>query len=242
MPFSGQLPSARRVAAAVAATIAISCLANCAAFPSAVRDGTLGKPLVSSRVDAKSRAISTRGAILAASAGTYIDQLLADRDSTIERWSSRVTRPLRVWIDSSEIVAGAQAVYPATVRAAFQEWAATGIPIKVSYVDSPGVADIRVRWIDRLNKKTGSTTWRTDHAGWMLSGDITLATHISDGQTLDSRGMRAIALHETGHALGLSHSLDPADVMAALVHVDSLSATDRNTIKLVYSLQAGPVQ
>ncbi len=239
MLSSGQKLSVRRVVAAVAAATAISGLVNCAAFPSGMRDGTLGKPLVS---NPKTRGFTERGAILAAAAGTYIDQLLVDRDSTIERWSNRVSKPLRVWIDSSETVSGPQAGYPAAVRAAFQDWAATGIPIKVSYVDAPGAADIRVRWIDRLNRKTGSTTWRTDHGGWMLSGDITLATHISDGSTLDNRGMRAIALHETGHALGLSHSLDPADVMSALVHVDSLSTTDRNTIKLVYSLSAGPVQ
>ena len=75
----------------------------------------------------------------------------------------------------------------------------------------------------------------------MLAGDITLATHISDGQSLDARGMRAIALHETGHALGLSHSGESTDVMAALVRVDGLSAPDRNTIRLLYTYQAGPV-
>ena len=165
-----------------------------------------------------------------------------DRDSTLERWDERVDRPLRIWIDSTPTISGAQAGFPAAVRAAFRDWAAVGIPVRFTYVDSPGIADIRVRWTDRLNRKTGSTTWRTDHTGWMLAGDITLATHISDGQSLDHRGMRAIALHETGHALGLSHSRDSSDVMAALVRVDGLSASDRNTIKLLYSLPAGHVR
>jgi len=71
---------------------------------------------------------------------------------------------------------------------------------------------------------------------------VASATHISDGQSLDARGMRAIALHETGHALGLSHSGEASDIMAALVRVDGLSAQDRNTIKLLYSYPAGPVQ
>ena len=179
--------------------------------------------------------------LLAAAQGTYIDQVLLDRDSTLERWSPRVTAPLRVWIDTSDVITGVQAGFPAAVRAAFKEWASTGIPLNVEYVNTPGSADIRVRWIDHLNHKTGSTTWRTDRSGWMLAGDITLATHISDGQPLDARGMRAIALHETGHALGLSHSKDPGDVMAGLVHVDGISITDRNTIRLLYSMPAGPV-
>lgn len=188
------------------------------------------------------RARLSRITLLAAAQGTYIDQVLLDRDSTIERWAPRVMTPLRIWIDSSDVIAGAQAGFPAAVRAAFAEWESTGIPLRVQYVSSPGDADIRVRWIEHLNHKTGSTTWRTDRGGWMLAGDITLATHISDGQPLDGRGMRAIALHETGHALGLSHSKDPGDVMAALVHVDGISVTDRNTIRLIYSTPAGPVR
>ena len=168
--------------------------------------------------------------------------MLLDRDSTLERWSPRVTAPLRVWIDTSDVITGVQAGFPAAVRAAFKEWASTGIPLNIEYVNTPGSADIRVRWIDHLNHKTGSTTWRTDRSGWMLAGDITLATHISDGASLDARGMRAIALHEVGHALGLSHSNDPHDIMAPLVRVDDLSLTDRNTIRLLYSLPAGHVQ
>jgi hypothetical protein len=37
----------------------------------------------------------------------------------------------------------------------------------------------------------------------------------------------------------LSHSADPNDIMAALVHVDSISQVDRNTIRLIYTLPAG---
>lgn len=241
MSFRRQLSSLGRVLAVAAASTALGGLLNCAAFPSTARDGTLSATLTSNspRVAAKTR--TPRGAIIAGAAGTYIDQLLADRDSTLERWSDHMDRPLRIWIDSTTTIGGAQAGYPAAVRAAFRDWSATGIPLRFAYVASPRDADIRVRWTDHLSRKTGSTTWRTDHNGWMLAGDITLATHISDGQSLDGRGMRAIALHETGHALGLSHSGEPGDIMAALVRVDGLSAPDRNTIKLLYSLPAGPV-
>jgi predicted Zn-dependent protease len=225
------------VLAVVAASTAVGGALSCAVFPSTGRDGTLGSTLSSS----SGRLGLTRGEILAAAPGTYIDQLLADRDSTLERWAEHVDKPLRVWIDSGTTIRGAQAGYPAAVRAALRDWSSTGIPLRFVYVGSPRSADIRVRWIDYLKRKTGSTTWRTDRGGWMLAGDITLATHISDGQALDARGMRAIALHEIGHALGLSHSDDPSDVMAALVRVDSLSTQDRNTIRLLYTLPAGPV-
>jgi len=241
MSYRGRLSSLGHVLAVVAASTAIGGVLSCAAFPAAARDGTLSSTLSSSSSRTSARARASRGEIIAAAPGTYIDQLLADRDSTFERWPDRVSKPLKIWIDSSTTIGGAQAGFPAAVRAAFRDWSATGIPLRFMYVSSARDADIRVRWTDRLNKKTGSTTWRTDRTGWMLAGDITLATHISDGQALDARGMRAIALHETGHALGLSHSGEATDIMAALVRVDGLSAPDRNTIKLLYSYPAGPV-
>jgi len=241
MSYRGKVPSFGRAVAIVVAFTATAGLLNCAPFPAAARDGTLSSALTKNTSRAAERARPSRGAILADAAGTYIDQLLADRDSTLERWPNHVDKPLRIWIDSSATIDGPQAGFPAAVRSAFRDWAATGIPMRFAYVDSPKDADIRVRWTDHLNHKTGSTTWRTDRTGWIQAGDIVLATHISDGQSLDARGMRAIALHETGHALGLSHSSDPTDIMAGLVRVDGLSAPDRNTIRLLYSWPAGPV-
>jgi hypothetical protein len=209
-------------------------MADCARFGS-TRAGALDATLFPA-----SRPRATIGEIMSEAGGTYMDRVLADRDSTIERWPDRVAEPLRVWIDTASRLSGILTKYPQTVRDAFAEWASTGIPIRVRYVESPKHADIRVRWTDHLPKKTGSTTWHTDDSGVLTSGDITLATHISDGYPLDTHGMRAIALHEIGHALGLSHSADKHDIMAPLVRVDELSASDRGTIKLLYSYPAGP--
>jgi hypothetical protein len=227
----------RRALIVAMAIFATAGIADCTTFTLArdgISNGTLGAP--------SARARATLDEILLGAEGTYIGQLLADRDSTIERWPARTTRPLRIWIDSSETVAGPQSGYPSAVRAAFEEWSRTGIPIHVTYVDKDKDADVRVRWTDRLDHKTGSTTWRTDRGGQLTSSDITLATHVSDGHSLDARGMRAIALHEVGHALGLSHSDDSRDIMAPLVRVDGLSPSDRGTIKLLYSLPAGHIR
>ena len=235
MSFRKFFPSVGRVLTGVAAMVAVAGIANCASFS--------GRNTLGGIIEAPSltRAHATLDEILLGANGTYIDRVLADRDSTIERWPDHLVQPLRVWIDSTPLLSGLQADYPGAVRAAFDQWQFTGIGLRVIYVNQPDDADVRVHWTDHLSHKTGSTTWRTDHAGWITSSDITLATHISDGQLLDERGMHAIALHEVGHALGLSHSQDPRDIMAPLVRVDGLSASDRSTIKLLYSLPAGHV-
>jgi predicted Zn-dependent protease len=66
-----------------------------------------------------------------------------------------------------------------------------------------------------------------------------LATHMGDGRPLDGQSLRAIALHEIGHLIGLAHSDDGHDVMAPLVRVTALSAADRATARLLYTLPAG---
>lgn len=224
-----------RALTTVAATIAALGVVNCTSLTSGTRNGTLGV-LSSARIPGA--ALSD---VLLESNGTYISRILSERDSTFERWTAHVDAPLRVWIDSGFAIGGQRGVFPSVVRGAFTEWSETGIPIRFTFVTNSRDADIRVKWTDHLEHKTGSTTWRTDRVGWLTESEITLATHISSGQELDARGMRAIALHEIGHALGLPHSIDAHDIMAPLVRVDDLSDTDRNTIKVLYSFGAGHV-
>ena len=228
-----------RVAGTLGTAIVTAAALNCTAYTASGRDGTLDGLTEPRRSPAD---FISREAVLSAAPGTYIEQVLADRDSTIERWPAHVAQPLKVWIDSTSLLNGSQANFPDAVRAAFTTWGTAGIPLRFNFIPSSHDADIRVHWTPHLDHKTGSTTWRTDRNGWLTQGDITLATHISDGMPLDMRGMRAIALHEVGHALGLSHSLNPKDIMAPLIRVDVLSLSDRNTIKLLYSFPAGTIR
>jgi predicted Zn-dependent protease len=69
-----------------------------------------------------------------------------------------------------------------------------------------------------------------------------LAIHHRGGEPLDSSAVRAIALHEVGHLIGLDHTSDTANIMTPKVRVKELSEADRATARLLYALPAGKVK
>src|SRR5215475_5365715 len=159
MSHRQSLPVIGRLLTVAVAMVVVAGISDCARFGSATRDGSLDETLYPTRPRV------TLGEVMSGAAGTYIDRLLADRDSTIERWPDHVARPLTIWIDTASELSGILTHYPETVRTAFAQWATTGIPLRFAFVSSSRNADIRVHWTDRLPHKTGSTTWRTDRSG-----------------------------------------------------------------------------
>jgi hypothetical protein len=173
---------------------------------------------------------------LRAEGGTYLARMLVDRDSIVARWPVRIERPIRVWIEPSP-----REGFSRWVQDAFAGWTAAGLPLRFVFISRAADAEIRVHWTSRLDRKTGNTVWRVDDTGWMVGADVVLATHFADGKPLDGRSLRAIALHEVGHVIGLGHSDEGHDVMAPLVSVSSLSAADRATARLLYGLLPGHI-
>src|SRR3954465_13100998 len=105
MLFRRHLPAVSRSLTAAAAMIAVLGIANCTTYVTGARDGTLSETLSSNAAVAATHASrASLGALLSDAGGTYISRLLADRDSTMERWPDHVSQPLRVWIDSSAAI------------------------------------------------------------------------------------------------------------------------------------------
>jgi predicted Zn-dependent protease len=128
------------------------------------------------------------------------------------------------------------------VRAAFQEWSALRLPVRFTFVDDSANAEVHVNWIDRFNEPiSGRTRWARDDDWVITDANITLAVHHNRGEQLDEDAMRAMALHEIGHLLGLDHTTDSLSIMAPKVRVRQLSDADRATVRLLYALPAGPV-
>ena len=172
--------------------------------------------------------------------GTYIEDLVAARDSAIVRWPDRLTRPLRVWIAEDESVSGWNADFPTAIRDAFDTWVHTGIPVHFDFIGDSVTADVHVRFTERFASGiSGKTVWSRDAAWWLVSSDIQLALVHPGGASVTPPQMRAIALHEVGHLLGLDHTLSPDHIMSARIRVRDLSDADRATVRLLYSVPAG---
>lgn len=175
--------------------------------------------------------------------GTYIDELLVARDSAIARWPDRVTRPLRVFVRDGDVLESWNPDFVNAVRDAFDTWVQAGIPVRFTYVRDSASADIHVRFIDKFaNGISGKTVWSRDGNHWLLSSDIQLAVLHPNGGTVTPPQMRAIALHEVGHLLGLDHTDDTGNIMSARVRVRELSEQDRATIRLIYGGPAGSLK
>ena len=175
--------------------------------------------------------------------GTYIAEVLLQRDSALARWPERTVQPLKVWVGDGSRLPDWDYLYAERVREAFSEWAGNGIPIRFTFVVDSVDADIHVSWINQFNEPiSGKTLWARDRNWWIVSSSITLALHHNQGEPLDGESIRAIALHEVGHLLGLDHTLDTGNIMTARVRVRSLSDADRATVRLLYSLPPGSVK
>jgi hypothetical protein len=206
--------------------------------------GSVGLRLTTSRHprDERTRA-QVRNRLRRSEAGTYIGEILRGRDSSLARWPDRKGVPLSVWVQPMSNVPDWTDAYVDEIRAAFGEWDAVELPVRFAFVDDSAHADIHVTWIDQFTQPiSGRTKWARDDEWWITDADIVLAVHHHRGEVLDLDAMRAMALHEIGHLLGLDHTTDSACIMAPKVRVRELSAADVATVRLLYTLPPGAVR
>jgi hypothetical protein len=177
------------------------------------------------------------------SSGTYIGDILLERNSTLTRWPSRAGRPLTVWIQPQSSVNGFIDRYVDRVHDAFLQWDALRLPIQFAFVADSTRAEVHVNWIDHFDEPiSGRTRWARDEDYDITDANIILAVHHSQGEQLDEDSMRAMAMHEIGHLIGLDHTSDTTSIMAAKVRVRELSDADRATARLLYALPTGSVR
>lgn len=185
---------------------------------------------------------ATRAAIEAAGAAVYLPAMFTETDSVLRRWSDEDASSLRI----AYILGGVPGWRPEDqeiARGAFRSWEEAGLPAHfVEVLDTAG-AQVIVRWVPNFAiDRTGQTDLSWDGSGHIHHAVIQLALTDSGGRAVSVDGLRAVALHEVGHAIGLPHSEDAADLMFPTTRRPVMTPRDIATMQLLYHLQPGPIK
>lgn len=185
--------------------------------------------------------LATRQHLTREGGRTYLDSMIST-DSLVRRWPDRSGKPLKVCL----IEGGARDYQPRMagfVRDALYRWENTGMGVRFSLTSDSTDADLVVRWIDHFDfDRAGQTDLTWDQAGRVRKAAILLALRTNAGFPMPDAALLSVAVHETGHALGLPHSPDSTDVMFPATRTGTLSERDRRTAQLLYQLPTGPLR
>jgi hypothetical protein len=182
---------------------------------------------------------SLRSIIATAASGTYLRAMLAEDDNIITRWRERA-EPIHVWVQPQSAEQGFSPELVSPTRRAFLVWNELALGVMFEMIDDSTQADVHVTWSARMPKATqlGTTFRMTGGSGWIAFAHVVLST------SYDIYTVQNAARHEAGHVLGLDHSPDMRDIMAAATEGRQyeLTVADRQTAGWLYRLPPGRIR
>jgi hypothetical protein len=213
--------------------------------PAAATIGALAPPAVvaaggTPAMDLLAR-LEGRRRLVRASRTTYFDSLFVETDSVVRRWPDQQGMVFVVAIppDTSQTDTPLRDI----VVRALAAWEASGLGLRFTLSADTTGANI-VAYSTRFlgEDRAGQTDLQWTRDGAIHSAVITLARRDSSGRVLPEPILNAVAIHEVGHALGLSHSPSTGDVMHRVTRTTTPSARDVATLALLYQLPLGTIR
>jgi len=179
---------------------------------------------------------SLRAMVATVDRGTYLRAMLTEDGDIVTRWRERVD-PIGVWVQPQSQEAGFSAELISPTHRAFTAWNEVGLPVTFAIVDDSTAADVHVTWSAKMPEpmQIGTTFRMTGGAGWIAFAHVVLST------SYDIYTVQNAARHEAGHVLGLGHSPESRDIMAAATEGRQYQLTDadRATVGWLYRLPPG---
>ena len=201
---------------------------------------------------AKSQIFVLKEQLLKGVEDNYIYSAVHNKD--ILRWNTE-SFPLKVYIDTSGAPSSA---YKYSIKNAFAKWAKESVFLQFTEVSQPEESNIEIHFADYEGPRCTSpdckyilatTMHKTDSYNRLNKMIITFYKNNPFGEENTDNQIYNTALHEIGHALGISgHSDDPDDIMYGNNNeveeftgfyndsLCSISKRDLNTIALLYRL------
>ncbi len=172
---------------------------------------------------------------------TYVAESL--RNGRIMRWTFM---PLKVYIAPMKFYSkqGQEYKYRDMVVRALNEWQnATNGRISFKVVNTLLESNVNIDWKRVERKALGHCYFNFDASNRLYGAEVAigLTEGLVHADYMDEGEVYHTILHEIGHAVGLGHSHNPADIMYTPHQkgVNSISQGDKLTVNWLYTLPQG---